>query len=98
MATPFHVKNNKTWCPQCKFYICEEICRDILNNVWKFIQKLGHTVKQKKQSLEVDRYNNKLKILFEYDDNNYYDFITILLRFYYDFIGIIKQSNKKWWN
>ena len=67
-----NLKNNR-WCPKCIIFIGEEITREIMNRFFNC-----EFSKQKPiflDGLELDGFNEKLKLAFEYDGMQHYKFI-----------------------
>lgn len=71
-ATPNNVKNHGSWCPNCKINVGEEIIRATLEEAFP-----DHTFNRTRsvdfmQGLELDGYNNTLKLAFEYQGIQHY--------------------------
>lgn len=67
-ATPHHIKNG-SWCPYCAGSVSEERCRFIFE--FLFEDKFPKDRKAL-EGLELDGYNDKLKLAFEYDGIQHY--------------------------
>jgi len=68
-------KNHATGCPECKIYYHEILCQEIMYEVFnkKFIKIKPKTLKNRNgHGLELDCYNEELKINIEYDGIQHY--------------------------
>lgn len=71
-AWPGHIKQG-TWCPDCNEYISETTCRKILEFIYK---KPFPKVRPKwLQKLELDCYNEELKLALEYNGKQHYEVV-----------------------
>lgn len=68
-ATPRNIKGG-SWCPQCKIYFGEAYCRAMLETIFSkpFPTKYPKWLK----GLELDGYNEELKLAFEYQGRQHY--------------------------
>lgn len=72
------VKNKGSWCPICakKIFIGQELCRKVFEHVFNDEFSRGTPVwlvnPTTKRRLELDGYNQKLKIAFEYQGRQHY--------------------------
>lgn len=64
------IKNLKTWCPCCRRFINEEKCRFIFESIFK--TKFLKTRSILPSRLELDGYNEDVKIAFEYNGEQHY--------------------------
>ncbi len=73
-ATLYHVKSRNQWCPKCskKFNRSEELCRDILEEI--FGRKFPKLRPAWLYGLELDGYCKEEKIAFEYNGIQHYIF------------------------
>ncbi len=74
-ATINNVKNRKTWCPKCRVFIKEEICRTLFETMFnkKFIKsKPDWLMGSKGYLLELDGYCEELNLAFEYNGMQHY--------------------------
>jgi hypothetical protein len=74
-ARPDNITINNRWCPFCSESKGENICRRILEEIYgkKFIKRRHSWLLSPKGSpLELDGYNKKLKIAFEYQGEQHY--------------------------
>jgi hypothetical protein len=77
LARPRHIKSSKSWCPICsKHYINEELVRDIFEKIYK--RKFPKSrpvwlIGIKGRLLELDGYNKKLCLAFEYHGDQHYN-------------------------
>lgn len=72
-ATPDNVLNNKRWCPRCRFRSEEEV-RSIFEGLTgkPFPKKRGILQNGR---MELDGYNNELRVAFEYQGAQHYEYI-----------------------
>nr|QBK88384.1 MAG: hypothetical protein LCMiAC01_00480 [Mimivirus LCMiAC01] len=81
LAAPMYVKNKTTWCPVCNNHIKEQICRQIFEKIFndkKFTSIRPKWLMGKKgYPLELDGYNEQLKLGFEYNGEQHYKSIPI---------------------
>lgn len=72
-ATYDNVIGNNSWCPKCKISVGEEITRKLFNVMFgvEFIKKRYDWLK----GLELDGYNEFLKLAFEYNGVQHYKFM-----------------------
>lgn len=73
-AKPCSIKDG-TWCPYCKGGISERICRGFFEKIFneKFPKKrYDWLLSPKNSKLELDGYNERLKIAFEYQGRQHY--------------------------
>jgi hypothetical protein len=76
------VKNNH-WCPHCQFYLNENKCRYIIE---KLTGKRFKSTKKILNGLELDGYNEELKLAFEYNGVQHYKFIEFFHKTYDEFL------------
>src|SRR5207248_3901311 len=67
-----HIKNGN-WCPKCVIYIGESITKNIMEIF--FCCEFGKVKPNWLEGLELDGYNDELKIAFEYDGEQHYKVI-----------------------
>lgn len=83
-----HVVRNNNWCPICNTYMNEKICRAIFelafNKEFKKVRNIPNPYN--KHSLELDGYNDELKLAFEYNGEQHYKKV--------DFNGHIMTNQK----
>ncbi|WP_394557878.1 zinc-ribbon domain-containing protein [Priestia aryabhattai] len=60
-----------SWCPECNFYLSEEKCRFILNKLFKEKFKKTRSIIGR---YELDGYNKKLNLAFEYHGIQHFEF------------------------
>lgn len=68
-ATPSNVKNNGSWCPDCKYYKSEGLCRIAFEQIFQvpFPRKRPSWLLSKNgKRMELDGYNADLALAFEY--------------------------------
>lgn len=87
-ATYNHVKYG-TWCPRCVRYTGEEIARRIFELL--FDCEFNKIRPSWLQGLELDGYNDELKIAFEYDGKQHYKFVK---RFHGTIEGLRMQQKR----
>ena len=91
LARPKDIKGRSSWCPQCAstFHISEELCRATFEQIFK-VQfnkiKPSWIRNQRGYKLELDGYNEKLGIAFEYQGIQHYK-----SRFYDDEKSLAKR-------
>ena len=70
LATFLHVKHSKSWCPNCSAYKSENECREIFERLTnkKFVKIRPKWL----EKLELDGYNEELKLAFEYQGIQHY--------------------------
>ena len=72
-----NIKHNNTWCPHCQIFKHEEECRTIIQNIYnKLFPKGRHSFLINPETgykLELDGYNEELKIAFEYQGLQHYE-------------------------
>jgi len=75
-TSPNNIKHGK-WCPECSSGFYERICRFYFEKIFekKFIKVRPDWLKNSKtnQNLEIDGYNEELKIGFEHQGTQHYD-------------------------
>lgn len=76
-ATPNNIKNKNSWCPQCKDLVNQERCRvvfEILFPNTNFITCCPDFlhIEETNKKLELDGYNENLKLAFEYQGIQHY--------------------------
>jgi len=72
-------KNCPTGCPECRVYYHEILCREIMKEIFNkdFNKYRDITLKNKNnRSLELDCYNEELKINIEYDGEQHFRFVN----------------------
>ena len=75
MTTFSSIKNQNTWCPHCRSYIAEEICRNIFESIFQetFVKSKPRWLKNRcGNQLELDGFSEKLKIAFEHNGDFHY--------------------------
>jgi len=66
---------NPTSCPECKIYYHEVMCREIMKEIFnKEFNKYKNETLKNKFGLELDCYNEELKINIEYDGPQHFEF------------------------
>lgn len=76
-ARPISVTTG-SWCPNCNFYLSEAICRTTFEQIFKvkFSKSYPKWLKKfnskSRNLMELDGYNEKLKIAFEYNGEQHY--------------------------
>jgi len=78
MARPHSIYINETWCPICSEGISERICRKFFESIFNVpFKKIrpNWLIGTKKRKLELDGYNKDLKIAFEYQGKQHYEYI-----------------------
>ncbi len=76
-ARPADIKRGQ-WCPYCSNKIGERICREYFERLlgYRFIKaKPNWLISEKKYKLELDGYNKKLGLAFEYQGVQHYKFV-----------------------
>lgn len=71
-----------SWCPECNFYLSEEKCRYIINNLFNKKFKKTHKVIR---PYELDGYNKTLKLAFEYHGIQHYEYRKKFYKTYDEF-------------
>lgn len=64
------VKTRNQWCPKCKSNIMEEMCRFIFEQLTG--KEFNRTKRILSNNLELDGYNEELKLAFEYNGEQHY--------------------------
>ena len=76
LATPRNIIHKKSWCPKCNVSIFEKECRRIFEKIFlKEFEKIRHPLLRNPKTnfkLELDGYNDDLKIAFEYNGRQHY--------------------------
>jgi len=72
-ATWSNIKNKKSWCPHCNNFLREGECREILETI--FGKQFPKDRKILNCRLELDGYCGELKLAFEYNGKQHYDFV-----------------------
>ncbi|MDN4605893.1 hypothetical protein [Sporosarcina highlanderae] len=85
------VKNGH-WCPHCHFYLNENKCRYILEQL---TGKRFKSTKKVLNGLELDGYNSELDVAFEYNGVQHYEYIEFFHRTYDEFIKRKKYDEQK---
>jgi hypothetical protein len=74
-----HIKNRKQWCPHCMNGKSEKLCRKIIEEITgkKFSSVRPDFLQNIKTgcNLELDGYNEELKLAFEYNGIQHYEYI-----------------------
>ena len=68
-ATAASIIHRNSWCPKCHFYLSEEICRTVFEQIFKtkFPKRwIPWLVNKKGNKMELDGFSKRLKIGFEY--------------------------------
>lgn len=68
-----NVKTKNSWCPYCLVYYHEEKCREILEDIFKLPFPKNNKVLGCR--LELDGYCEDLKLAFEYNGKQHYEFV-----------------------
>lgn len=82
-STLNNIKNQNSWCPYCAAYKNEQECREIIQ---KITQKPFPTCKpsflgkKNKKCLQLDGYNEELKIAFEYNGEQHYKVVDFFFK------------------
>ena len=88
-------KNKPTGCPECKIYYHEIICQEIMKEVFnkEFIKYRHYLLRNNKNNypLELDCYNEEIKINIEYDGKQHFEFYPAFHKTKQDFIN--QQQN-----
>jgi len=73
-ATPNNIKAKNSWCPYCLSYTNEERCRIVLNILLdtKLTKQCPDFLLYKNRSLELDGFDEKKQIAFEYNGIQHY--------------------------
>ena len=80
-------KKHGTGCPYCNIFYHEKLCREIMKDLFsKEFVKYRHKTLKNKGSLELDCYNEELKINIEYDGIQHYEFYLPFHKTEKDFI------------
>ncbi|MEX2142942.1 MAG: zinc-ribbon domain-containing protein [Pirellulales bacterium] len=69
-AAPANVKNQEQWCPHCNLYLAEEKCRYVIERLVGV--DFPKTSKVLPDRLELDGFNSKLDLAFEYHGEHHY--------------------------
>lgn len=85
------VKNGH-WCPHCHFYLNENKCRYILEQL---TGKQFKSTKKVLYGLELDGYNRELQVAFEYNGVQHYEYIVFFHRTYDEFLKRKKYDEQK---
>lgn len=81
------------WCSVCSLGLNESKCRYILENLFK--SSFPKTRKELISGLELDGYNSSLKLAFEYQGEQHYQFIKPFHRSKEDFLNQLKRDAAK---
>jgi len=70
-----HVMTRNQWCPKCHTYLTEELCRFIFENLFnvEFPKIKPEFLKYNQTRLELDGYNENLKLAYEYNGRQHYE-------------------------
>lgn len=74
-ASWFHVSSGNTWCPYCNHSTAEKICRLVFEKAYDAdfpTLKPKWMLYKNKKTLELDGYNEELKIAFEHNGSQHY--------------------------
>ena len=74
LSAPSSIKRG-SWCPKCKSYFNEEICRLTFEELFRTPfnkTKPSWLINSRSNRMELDGYSNKLKIAFEYNGAQHY--------------------------
>ena len=87
-------KLKPTNCPNCKMQYHENLCRKIMKEIFnkEFIKYKNKNLRNQRQ-LELDCYNEELKINIEYDGIQHYEYPNIFYKTEKDFIN--QQENDR---
>ena len=85
---------NGRWCPECKIYKYEQICREILESITgeKFLKQKNFIPYNKYCGLELDGYNEKLHLAFEYNGEQHY---KLSAWFHKTELGLVQTKSKR---
>lgn len=92
--TPAHIKFGQ-WCPCCSKFLSERICRKFFEEIFheKFSKKrYDWLLSPKGKKLELDGYNKKLKLAFEYCGEQHYKSTGYTK--YQDIFNYLKQCDQ----
>jgi hypothetical protein len=92
-ASSASIKNAKSWCPACKTFLNEQICKKIFEAL--FGVEFRKCRPKFLDGLEYDGYNEELKLAFEYSGVQHYKFTELFHKTEDDFISLQYRDNKK---
>jgi len=85
---------NKTGCPECNIYYHEVLCQEIMKEIFnKEFNKYRNKTLRNKNPLELDCYNEELKINIEYDGEQHFRQVEIFHKTKQAFI--LQQQNDR---
>lgn len=69
-----HVRNDESWCPECRESRCEIVCRRIFERIfgYKFNKVKPDWLPGPKRNLELDGYCSELDLAFEHNGHQHY--------------------------
>ena len=68
-----HIKHGNRWCPDCSKFKTEAVCRTIVE---RYLSKNFPNTRPKfLKGLELDGYNKELRIAFEYNGKQHYEYV-----------------------
>jgi hypothetical protein len=68
-----HIKHSNRWCPDCSRFKTEAVCRSIIEDF--LLEKFPTKRPKFLEGLELDGYNEDLKMAFEYNGKQHYEYI-----------------------
>lgn len=86
-TTASSVRNEGSWCPYCR-YKSEDACRKIIEDIFSYRSDCSFPkstprflrIKETKRGLELDGYNEELRLAFEYQGRQHYEYIPFFHR------------------
>ncbi len=97
-AVPDKVKNQEQWCPICSERASERICRGLFEAIFKedFKKTRPEWLKNSEgHQLELDGYNDELKLAFERQGEQHYEFPNYFFKTIKEFISQLSNDQQK---
>lgn len=88
---------NGKWCPDCSKYLTERLCREVMSSIFgcDFPSAAPSWLVSKKGQLQLDGFNAKGKIAFEYNGIQHYEFNPLYHKTIEDFTEQQKRDSLK---
>jgi len=88
------LRNSGSWCRECTRSLCERTCRKIFEHLFKkpFTSSRHLKNPESGQNLELDGYNDELKLAFEYNGLQHYKRVEYFMPKEEDFINQQKRD------
>jgi hypothetical protein len=90
--TTYQTIRQGSWCPECNVNLCERTCKKILEYIFK--KDFSKIRPSWLDNLELDGYNEELKLAFEYNGAQHYRFIKYWHKTL-DYFELKKEHDKK---